>query len=514
MRRWLWTLAATSLLGCKPAEEPPRRAASDAREERVTPADLGRPTGAVRVTERLEAPPSAPPVIAGVASPTSEAPDAVVAPADDAGAPSGDGHVPGRGVPDDAPSDSASALGEPEGAVAPAAPVDAVALPSELLDALTRPATQTARDEARAQNKVGLEAHRRLELERARAAYVAALEAYPAYPFARYNLACAFALEKSDDEALFHLAVLAHLASRGDKVSRERLDAARVDADFELLRDEPRFRALTGATGVAVSWVDGTDAESARREARRLVKALREARWPAHLASTPAKDTSSAARVIRVRGGDPIAEAAARRIAEVLLEASEAASERAWPIDIGAPLPREGPPIVVVVALGDGAVTPEPTPTPAPTPTPEPTPTPTPGPTPEPTPAPTPAHAPAPLTPDRSAPPLATLADAVGRVLRAERITRQGVEHHRLELKPTGFFSWESTRPTGGRVRRNGRWSASATHLSLSFKETSEILAADAPGSPPILEVKDGLEAALPFEVRDQQLLLDGLTFR
>jgi len=391
--------------------------------------------------------------------------------------------------------------------VLPVTPED---LPPELIAQLAAEVPQSARDEARRLNKLGLEAHKKLALDVAQGHYRSALEGFPAFPFARYNLACALALQKHDDEALFHLAVLRHLMDvRRDDASRERLEAARVDADFELLRGDPRFRALTGATGVIVSWVAGGTGESGRKQAQALVKALREARWPARTAST-AWQTPVPASTIRVRADDAVAEAAAKAIAIVLQEASPEASAASWPIEIGAPLPPEAPPIVVIIVTtppdpaSDAPVAPDATGGPDSADAPA---------------APRPIDAPAPDAPRQpdatnEGAPFTTLADALGKRLRAQRAVSSGVEHHQLELKATGFFSWEVTRPDGVRKRRTGRWSGGDTRMTLVYKETTETPSPSDPTAAPAITVSDGLTSDLRVEVGARGVILDGLAFQ
>ncbi len=499
------------LAACKPAEEPARRVRDAGLE---VAAGLQPPAESIVVTERVGAPlgvdpipesppPSgdAPPLIgdfgapdAGPATEVTSAPGGDAAVADDETTPE---------VTDD-------------GVGAHAARADE--LPAALVAELAREVPADAREEARRLNKLGLDAHRKLSLDLAKDHYVAALEAFPAFPFARYNLACAFALQKRDAEALHHLAVLAHLADRrGDEVSRDRLAAARIDADFDLLRADPRFRALTGATEIQVGWAAGAQAASDRKEAQRLVKLLRERRWPARLASTPWQPPGAQSGV-RVRAGDPIAETTARAIADLLLELSEEASPRAWPIEIGAALPPEAPPIVVLVAPapatppaardgdaapavpddeGDAARTDPPTPEPPAEDAPPASPL-----EPAAAPAPEPAAAPA-------------LADLLGQRMRAQRATRIGVEHHRLELKATGFFTWELTRPDGVRKRRTGRWSGAGEELLVTVtRETTETSAPDDPSAPPHVRVDDGLAREHPLRLEAGGVALDGLSFQ
>lgn len=468
MLRMSLVVLTTLASACKPAEEPPRRLAS-AVEIAPSPSVLGPPTGNVRVTERVAIvtdPNEAPPVIGDVAHVDAEAPDT-----------------------SDATENAAEAIVDAVAEVGPDVvfPTRPEDLPPELIAALAADYPATVRDEARRLNKLGLEAHKKLALDEAAETYTKALEGYPPFPFARYNLACARALQKRNDEALFHLAVLRHLSDeRSDKAARERLEAARIDGDFELMRDDPRFRALTGATNVLVTWVGG--GVLGRKEALVLVKALRDAKWPAKAATTPWQSLVPG-NVVRVRAGDAIAEAAASAMAKALQDAALEASAAGWPIELGAPLPPDAPPIIVIIAgTADANELPEVAPA-------------------EPDPA-----IGAPTTPEPTG--YKTLADVLGKRLRAERSGEGGSEHHTLELKATGFFAWDIALPGGVRKRRAGRWSGNEERLSLSFKETTETPAADDPAAPPTITVEEGMSRALRVEVGAQGVTLDGVVFR
>ena len=459
-------LVMTALGACKPAEERSRRLAT-AVEIAPSPSVLGPPTGNVRVTERVAIPsdPSdAPPVIGGVAR--ADVTDEVTELADTA--------------TDAAIAAADVALEVGPDVVFPTRPED---LPPELIAALAADYPASARDEARRLNKLGLEAHKKLALDEAAEAYTKALDGYPPFPFARYNLACARALQKRNDEALFHLAVLRHLDDqRNDKAARERLEAARIDGDFDLLRDDPRFRALTGATAVLVTWVGG--GELGRKEALVLVKALRDAKWSARAATTPWQALVPG-NVVRVRAGDAVAEVAASALSKVLQDAALEASAAGWPIELGAALPPDAPPIIVIIAsAGDANDLPEVAPDPA-----------------------------DPQAPEPESPGYKTLSDVFGKRLRAERAAEGGSEHHTLELKATGFFTWDIAEPGGVRKRRAGRWSGNEQRLSLSYKETTESPGADA-AAPPDIRIEDGLSRDLRVEVGAQGVTLDGVTFR
>jgi hypothetical protein len=63
--------------------------------------------------------------------------------------------------------------------------------------------------------------------------------AHPQYPLLFYNLACSESLTGQRDEAIEHL-------GRAIAMSSEFLEFARDDADFDPIRDDPRFAELIG----------------------------------------------------------------------------------------------------------------------------------------------------------------------------------------------------------------------------------------------------------------------------
>lgn len=480
--------------GCKPSEEPDRRPAAVLE---VAGGAAGDGPGALRVTERVAAAePTAPPVVGRV----------------DAAAAAEDGRSPEDATPDDAtPDDATPEVGAelPDSVAETAAGPEVIAavaagtfeggLDDGLRAALSAPPRDGARDEARRLNKLGLEQHKKKALDAAIEQYQAALAAYPGFPFARYNLACALALKGQDEAALFQLAALAWLANeRADQTSRDRLAAARIDPDFERLRDDARFRELTGATVILVAWAAS---DEARAEARRLVKVLRDARWPARV-GTSGWPSPLGASGVRVVADDPIAERASRAVVELL----RATTSDPWPIEIGAELPPNAPPIVVLVQPAAPVETTDTTAPPS-----EATAPPSEderAPAAEPPPEDTAEDTAKPTPDDRGAGGrLMTLADALGRALRAERTTAAGAERHRLELKPTGFFTWDLTLPDGSKRHRAGRWSGNNRQLTLTFKETSE----GPEGSPPTVLEDQRLE--LPVALGDA-LGLGELRFR
>jgi hypothetical protein len=62
---------------------------------------------------------------------------------------------------------------------------------------------------------------------------------HPQYPLLFYNLACSESLTGQRDEAIEHL-------GRAIAISSEFLEFARDDADFDPIRDDPRFAELIG----------------------------------------------------------------------------------------------------------------------------------------------------------------------------------------------------------------------------------------------------------------------------
>ncbi|MBL8786184.1 MAG: hypothetical protein JNJ59_14895, partial [Deltaproteobacteria bacterium] len=407
------------LMACKPAAEPPRRASAETAFDVQGGARLG-PPPELSVTERVQRGDDlAPPVVGEVARPDPTAADA--GPASD----TADTVAPDTAA-DATVADAADTLGDAFTWVA-----DPDRLPPEVLDALARKPSAAEREEARKLNKTGLEAQKKLALDEAMAAYRAALDQWAGAPFPRFNLACALALSKADDEALFHLAVLA-FSARNDKTSSDRLDAARLDADFERLRKDERFRTLTGATEIEITWVSGRAGEDGRKEARRLVQVLRDGKWLAKATSSPWPDNAQApaTSVIRVRAGDPIAERAARALQALLVAAPKPdEAPQSWPIEEG-PLPTDGPPIAVVVAAPREADPVPVDPVPAPDDPTRPI-EPVPGDSVRPG---DPVRPGEPATPPPDGEKPGELADYLGRKLRAEARGPAGSDHHLFEL--------------------------------------------------------------------------------
>lgn len=385
-----------------------------------------------------------------------------------------------------AESDEAQEAGEarePAQAPQPAAPGPDRTASSldEILREVARTPTRDELEQARRLNKSGLNKHRRGELEAAIADYEAALAVAPAHVFSRYNLACALALTERPAETLLHLSVLAHQAEQAEqnRPARERLEAARIDKDFETLRRDPRFRELTLATPVQVTWpADGADVSADREAAQNIHKSLREARWDSQLARAPWRGEMTSPALLVREGADPLDLRAARAIHEEL----EVSHPGRFGLELDAALPSSGPPLVLIVTVigerGPNPTEPEPR---------------------EPI-APGPNEAPA---PDDSRP--------LGEQLEAflgKRLSSMGhgvVEH--LELRATGFFSWER-RDAKSRILRQGRWELTADGLALDYS------ARITEGDPPTLVVKDGQRSKHRVKISGQTLLFEDRAFR
>ena len=67
----------------------------------------------------------------------------------------------------------------------------------------------------------------------------ALVEAQPTYPTVLYNVACCESLAGRKADAIAHLEQAIALSERSREYARE-------DSDFDLIRDEPRFRELVG----------------------------------------------------------------------------------------------------------------------------------------------------------------------------------------------------------------------------------------------------------------------------
>lgn len=351
--------------------------------------------------------------------------------------------------------------------------------PPEVLLAVARSPSRDELEEARRLNKNGLGKHRKGEMAAAIADYEAALAVAPSHVFSRYNLACALALTDQHVEALMHLAVIAHQAEQ-DRPARERLGAARIDKDFEHLRSNPRFRELTLATQILVTWpADGPGPAADREEARAVHKALRDARWDGQLARAPWRGEAASATLMVRAGADPVDLSAARAILDEL----ELSFPGRFGLELDAALPSGGPPLVLLVSPLAAKTRADP---PLPEPTPE------------------PADQ---LEPETSPEAPKTLGEQLDPLLgRRLGATGGGVVEH-LELRATGFFSWER-REGKSRIERQGRWALTQDGLALSYSERVT------EGDPPTLVVNDGQSSTHRVSVSGRTLHLDGRLFR
>ena len=85
--------------------------------------------------------------------------------------------------------------------------------------------------------------------------YREALEIYPNYVAAKYDLACALAVSGDERGALRELE---ELNTWNDAEAQQRIVKARSDSDFESIRDNPNFKLITGYVRVVI--VNGASA--------------------------------------------------------------------------------------------------------------------------------------------------------------------------------------------------------------------------------------------------------------
>jgi len=97
----------------------------------------------------------------------------------------------------------------------------------------------------------------------------------PRSEFALYNLACAYALQKRGGAAVDELQKLADLAT---DQSLERLIRARRDGDFERIRDDSRFKKVTGYMRIQVINTIGEAGEPAIENIETMLNKLGHAR--------------------------------------------------------------------------------------------------------------------------------------------------------------------------------------------------------------------------------------------
>ncbi len=241
---------ATGLAGCKPARETnpfpygdPPETYPKAPPKPVESADEARVTG---VVAKATPKPSLDHDMEAVPAPPSPvAPPAPVVSGPDATSPSPDTASP--------PPDAAEPPPPPP-VVAPTAPT-ATADGLPVLDAATRAAlakrpTNAEKLEARRLNGDGVKLHKKRDYAGAIRLYLDALAAEPQSTLARYNLACAYALTGDAERAIHALLVHRELGHKA------KLEDARVDEDFAGLRDDVRFRTLTGYATIVVYSAD------------------------------------------------------------------------------------------------------------------------------------------------------------------------------------------------------------------------------------------------------------------
>jgi tetratricopeptide (TPR) repeat protein len=123
-------------------------------------------------------------------------------------------------------------------------------------------------------NKNGVRSAGKKAYGKAVESYEAALETYPHYVTAKYNLVCVLALMGDTTEAMRHLE---ELYTWDDSEVEARLIKARTDEDLVLLRDIPEFKQMTGyfrlvlANGAGEIGVEPLTRIKTELEARRFV---------------------------------------------------------------------------------------------------------------------------------------------------------------------------------------------------------------------------------------------------
>lgn len=437
-------LLLTPVAACKPADEPAREELADASASGSGPEEesvhaWARPgsdddvNAAQRATVRLVAPDAS-----GAGS--DERPEQ--APADAASAERG-------GEPD------AELPGRPESGLADTVGMTA----SEARQQLGEPVGEEARGKARRLHAKGRRRHRKLKVPAAIEAYEKALESWPRFERARFDLARALALRGRTDEAMTQLRLLDAL---GTDKAEDLLREARVSTDFETLRRNDDFRALTHHVAVGIRASPGTPEGTVDE----IVAALRRARVPAR--ALDAADEAVERTTLRVHPEVSGAEAMARSVEEELAELRIRRRE----------VEGVSRPGLVLILAPDAA----------------------------------------PETDPASS--LRTPRDFVGHALTARH--EGWVEH--LELEETGFFTWKRVGPDGKRISRTGRYvldipdegdaaaaedgagsgdSADAGELRLDYRRVVET---PRPGREPDVAVERGRRKTLDVRVDGGQL--------
>lgn len=417
-------LALTALSACKPASEPAR--GHRARLDPLAAARATEPSTFLHVREKGAADPAAA-TAPGSLPPVADSRPSAAAEPDSADVP-------------------------PDGVAPPEKPTTVIDLEPELIAELRRVPDPAARDASEANLRLGLKHHRKLEIDKAIKAYNKALKKWPGSPAANYNLACAMALRGDAIGAVDQLRLLTAL--EGEQ-ARDKLAQARVDKDFETLRDDESFRELTGYVPLEIAWNNEIDAAGA---ATQLAVGLRKHHLPARRGK--AWNTPVAEPTIYYRKGDVAAEEMARLVIDVLdfdikVLASRYLSDKR--------------PLVVVLTRADQTSV---------------------------------GKRRLPTAPG-------TLEAVLGERLEAK--TDDGVQL--LEMKSTGFFSWELHLGNGQRIRRTGRYhyKSKTKVLHFSYRQTTET-----PGTDPLrpdVEVELGRRSTHPVRFVQGGLVLEGTPF-
>lgn len=98
---------------------------------------------------------------------------------------------------------------------------------------------------ARKLNSSGMRYHNQKNYREAMLKFRSALEQYPGHTYARYNLACGYALTGDAERALGLLEQLkAHVNDPRCKLCAGQIKHARKDPDFRSLRGNPRLNSI------------------------------------------------------------------------------------------------------------------------------------------------------------------------------------------------------------------------------------------------------------------------------
>lgn len=105
------------------------------------------------------------------------------------------------------------------------------------------PKGKGALKKAKALNGKGFKAYKKKDYDKALQFYLQAVKAHPGYETALYNAACMYGKKNNAKDATKYLW---HLKDIGSKSALEYVNKARVDADFEPIRNTREFKAATG----------------------------------------------------------------------------------------------------------------------------------------------------------------------------------------------------------------------------------------------------------------------------